>query len=43
MSLGRNFLHAAELAFVHPRTGKKVRFVAPLPKELALFLRRLQE
>src|SRR4051812_5977350 len=42
LSLGRNFLHAAELAFTHPRTGKKVRFVAPLPKELALFLRRLQ-
>jgi 23S rRNA pseudouridine1911/1915/1917 synthase len=43
LSLGRNFLHAAELAFTHPRTGKKVRFVAQLPKELALFLRRLQD
>ena len=43
LSLGRNFLHAAELAFAHPRTGKKVKFVAPLPKELALFLRRLQD
>jgi 23S rRNA pseudouridine1911/1915/1917 synthase len=42
LTLGRNFLHAAELSFTHPRTGKKVRFVAPLPKELALFLRRLQ-
>jgi 23S rRNA pseudouridine1911/1915/1917 synthase len=42
MSLGRNFLHAAELEFMHPRTGKKMQFVAPLPKELALFLRQLQ-
>jgi len=43
LSLGRNFLHAAELEFKHPRTGKKIRFVAPLPKELALFLRRIQD
>jgi 23S rRNA pseudouridine1911/1915/1917 synthase len=43
LTLGRNFLHAAELAFAHPRTGKKVKFVAQLPKELALFLRRLQD
>ncbi len=43
LTLGRNFLHAAELEFKHPRTGKKARFVAPLPKELALFLRRLQD
>ena len=43
LTLGRNFLHAAELEFKHPRSGKKVRFVAQLPKELALFLRRLQD
>jgi len=43
LALGRNFLHAAELEFKHPRTGKKTRFVAPLPKELALFLRRIQD
>jgi len=43
MSLKRNFLHAAELEFMHPCSGKKMRFVAPLPKELALFLRRLQD
>ena len=43
INLGRNFLHAAELEFAHPRTGKKVRFGAPLPKELALLLRRIQD
>ena len=43
VSLSRNFLHAAELEFLHPRTGKKLRFGAPLPKELALLLRRIQD
>ncbi|MDR0787585.1 MAG: RluA family pseudouridine synthase [Gemmatimonadota bacterium] len=32
----RQFLHAAELAFEHPRTGEAMRFEAPLPEELAL-------
>ncbi len=31
----RHFLHAAELAFLHPRTGERMRFRAPLPEELA--------
>jgi 23S rRNA pseudouridine1911/1915/1917 synthase len=43
ISLSRNFLHAAELELLHPRTGKKMRFGAQLPKELALFLRRIQD
>ncbi len=33
--LGRQFLHAAELAFRHPRTGALVRCVSPLPPDLA--------
>ena len=33
--LGRQFLHAAELGFAHPRTGAQLRFSAPLPRELA--------
>jgi 23S rRNA pseudouridine1911/1915/1917 synthase len=37
--LGRNFLHAARLAFVHPRTGERVEIRAPLPAELADYLR----
>jgi 23S rRNA pseudouridine1911/1915/1917 synthase len=43
INLGRNFLHAGELEFLHPRTKKKLRFGAPLPKELALLLRRIQD
>jgi 23S rRNA pseudouridine1911/1915/1917 synthase len=36
--LGRNFLHAARIAFAQPRTGKNIQLVAPLPKELHLYL-----
>jgi 23S rRNA pseudouridine1911/1915/1917 synthase len=35
-------LHAAELAFVHPITGKPLRFQAALPKELAELWRMLK-
>jgi 23S rRNA pseudouridine1911/1915/1917 synthase len=41
-SLARNFLHAAELQFRHPRTGKELTLVAPLPVELEEALERLQ-
>jgi 23S rRNA pseudouridine1911/1915/1917 synthase len=30
----RQFLHAAELRFAHPRTGGEMRFEAPLPADL---------
>ena len=36
--LGRNFLHAARVAFEHPRTGKRVEVRAPLPAELRDYL-----
>jgi 23S rRNA pseudouridine1911/1915/1917 synthase len=36
--LGRNFLHAARLAFAHPRTGAPLEFRAPLPPELLDYL-----
>lgn len=39
--LGRNFLHAARLAFAHPRTGKRLEFQAPLPAELLDYLHAL--
>src|ERR1700732_342410 len=32
--LGRHFLHAARLAFHHPRSGRKIVVRAPLPAEL---------
>jgi 23S rRNA pseudouridine1911/1915/1917 synthase len=38
-SLDRNFLHAARIAFSHPRTGKHVEFRAPLPEDLVNYLR----
>lgn len=43
ISLPRNFLHAAELEFSHPRTGKPLRLEAPLPMELTGFLHQLED
>jgi 23S rRNA pseudouridine1911/1915/1917 synthase len=40
-SLSRNFLHAAILEFVHPRTGELLKFSRPLPTELEAFLKSL--
>jgi 23S rRNA pseudouridine1911/1915/1917 synthase len=31
----RQALHSSELSFVHPMTGKTLRFTAPLAKDLA--------
>lgn len=36
--LGRQFLHACELAFKHPVTGEEMRFESPLPEDLKLAL-----
>lgn len=41
--LNRNFLHAARLAFAHPRTGKPVAVRAPLPEELSNYLHQLAQ
>jgi 23S rRNA pseudouridine1911/1915/1917 synthase len=32
--LARPFLHAARLAFTHPRDGRRLEFIAPLPDDL---------
>jgi 23S rRNA pseudouridine1911/1915/1917 synthase len=40
--LTRQFLHAEELGFSHPATGKPLRFFAPLPPELSGFLESLE-
>jgi 23S rRNA pseudouridine1911/1915/1917 synthase len=42
LKLGRNFLHAANLEFAHPATGKLMKLEAPLPEELESFLGRLE-
>jgi len=36
--LGRSFLHAARVAFAHPRTARRIEVRAPLPRELADYL-----
>ena len=41
LPLGRPFLHAATLAFDHPRSAEAMRFEEPLPDELAVVLDRL--
>jgi len=42
LRLKRNFLHAAELEFVHPLSGKPIAFKAPFPLELEEFLSQLE-
>ncbi len=42
LSLDRNFLHAAELVFAHPRTGAQVKLTSPLPPELEELLAQMQ-
>jgi 23S rRNA pseudouridine1911/1915/1917 synthase len=39
---GRQFLHAAELGFRHPRTNEAMKFSAPLPEELDRLLQRIE-
>ena len=41
-SLPRNFLHAAELRLTHPRSGERMAFASPLPRELTNFLLSLR-
>lgn len=42
ISLGRNFLHAAELELAHPCSGTKIAMKSPLPEELRKFLATVQ-
>jgi 23S rRNA pseudouridine1911/1915/1917 synthase len=41
IEMPRMFLHAAQLAFDHPRTGERLSFEAPLPDDLATVLATL--
>lgn len=43
LRLGRNFLHAAELEFTHPITGKLLELKAPLPEELVTYLELVED
>lgn len=42
LKLKRQFLHATELAFDHPRTGERMEFVVPLPSQLQNILDKLR-
>jgi len=42
LALSRNFLHAAELEFAHPITGKPLALKAALPEELKTFRNKLE-
>ncbi len=42
LGLGRQFLHAYELAFDHPRTGERLVFTSELPEELKQVLEALR-
>jgi len=42
LELERNFLHAAHLEFVHPRTSEAMDVVSPLPVDLTGFLALLR-
>jgi 23S rRNA pseudouridine1911/1915/1917 synthase len=42
LGLTRQWLHARELAFVHPGTGEPVRFTSPYPEDLAQALQLLR-
>lgn len=41
-ALERNFLHAASLEFLHPRTQQPMSFTSDLPPDLTLFLKQVQ-
>jgi 23S rRNA pseudouridine1911/1915/1917 synthase len=43
ISLPRNFLHAAQLELTHPRTGKQITLLSPLPEELQAFLANIEK
>jgi 23S rRNA pseudouridine1911/1915/1917 synthase len=43
LGLGRQFLHAARLAFAHPVTGKTVDVSSPLPADLEAALQRARQ
>ncbi|MDW8153831.1 MAG: RluA family pseudouridine synthase [Armatimonadota bacterium] len=43
LGLGRQFLHASELVFLHPRTGQRLVFTSELPEDLQQVLQTLRE
>jgi len=42
IAFARQALHAAELELIHPRSGRRMRWSAPLPADMAALLARLR-
>jgi 23S rRNA pseudouridine955/2504/2580 synthase len=42
VGLNRLFLHAAEVDFTHPESGRKLRVNAPIPDNLKTVIEKLQ-
>ena len=43
LNLDRQFLHAKQLGFDHPRTGERLEFSSNIPKELSDILKKLRK
>ncbi len=43
LNLGRQFLHAKVLGFIHPKSGKELNFTSILPQELEKILKMLRK
>ena len=43
LNLGRQFLHAKVLGFIHPKSGEKLEFTSVLPHELEKILKTLRK
>ncbi len=43
LNLDRQFLHAKQLGFNHPRTGERLEFLSNIPKELSDILKKLRK
>jgi len=43
LEIRRQCLHASELSFIHPRSGRRVRFIAPLWPDMAELLAKLRD
>ncbi len=43
LNLGRQFLHAKVLGFIHPKSEEKLEFTSVLPNELEKILKKLRK
>jgi 23S rRNA pseudouridine1911/1915/1917 synthase len=43
LGIDRQALHAEQLGFAHPRSGERVRYIAPLPGDMRRWIERLKD